>query len=73
VEKHIVKWTYWLGLLCAAVALIIRGLEVMGMYVSDYLPVWVKIGYMSFYKAGLLLLAVSIATATMIGARNQKE
>jgi len=73
VEKHVVKWTYWLGIACAAIALIIRGLQVVGMYVTDYLPLWVRIGYMSFYKAGLLLLAVSIASATTMSARSQKE
>ena len=72
-EKHLVRWTYWLGLACAAFALILRGLQVVGVYVSDYLPIWVKVGYMSLYKAALLLLAVSIASATTMGARAQKE
>ena len=51
----------------------IRGLQVVGMYITDYLPLWVRIGYMSFYKAGLLMLAVSIASATTMSARSQKE
>jgi len=72
-EKHMVKWTYWLGLACAAIALVIRGLQALGLYISDFLPASANIGYMSFYKAGLLLLAVSIATATTMGARSQKE
>lgn len=72
-EKHVVKWTYWAGLACAAIALIIRGLQALGLYVTDFLPAGANIGYMSFYKAGLLFLALSIATATTMGARNQKE
>jgi len=73
VEKHVVKWTYWLGIACAAIALIVRGLQALGVFVTDYLPPGANIGYMSFYKAGLLLLAVSIASATTISARSQKE
>ena len=72
-EKHVVKWTYWLGLACAAIALIIRVLQALGVYVTDLPPPGANIGYMSFYKAGLLLLALSIATATTMGARNHKE
>jgi hypothetical protein len=72
VDKHLVKWSYWLGLACAAIALVIRALQVVGLYISDYLPIWVKIGYMNFYKAAFLLFAVAIATATTISAR-QKE
>jgi hypothetical protein len=52
--------------------LVIRALQVVGLYISDYLPIWVKIGYMNFYKAAFLLFAVAIATATTISAR-QKE
>ena len=67
-----VKWTYWLGLACAAIALVIRCLQVLGFYVSDYLPMWIRIGYMSFYKAAFLLFAVAIATATTMAARSKE-
>ena len=71
-DKQMVKWTYWLGLACAAIALVIRCLQVLGFYVSDYLPMWIRIGYMSFYKAAFLLFAVAIATATTMAARSKE-
>jgi hypothetical protein len=54
------KWTYWLGIACAAMALIIRGFQAIGLYLD--FP-GVNLGYMSFYKASFLLLAVAIATS----------
>jgi len=59
-EKHLAKWTYWLGIACAAMALIIRGFQAIGLYLD--FP-GVNLGYMSFYKASFLLLAVAIATS----------
>lgn len=62
-EKHLAKWTYWLGMACAAFALIIRGFQAIGLYVD--FP-GVNLGYMSFYKASFLLLAVAIATTVTL-------
>jgi hypothetical protein len=53
-----------LGLACAVIALIIRGLHAVGVFL-DFLP-GSNLGYMSFYKASFLLLAVAIATATAL-------
>ncbi len=61
-EKQLAKWSYWLGLACAVMALIIRALNAVGVF-FDFLP-GSNLGYMSFYKASFLLLAVAIATAT---------
>ncbi len=67
-EKQLAKWSYWLGVACAVMALIIRALNAVGVFL-DFLP-GSNLGYMSFYKASFLLLAVSIATATALrGAR----
>lgn len=67
-EKQLAKWSYWLGVACAVIALIIRALNAVGVFL-DFLP-GSNLGYMSFYKASFLLLAVSIATATALrGAR----
>jgi hypothetical protein len=63
VEKHLAKWTYWLGITCAAIALIIRGFQAVGLYLD--LP-GVNLGYMSFYKASFLPLAIAIATTVIL-------
>jgi len=63
VEKYLTKWTYWLGIACAVIALIIRGFQAVGLYLD--FP-GVNLGYMSFYKASFLLLAVAIATTVTL-------
>lgn len=68
-EKHLAKWTYWLGVACAVISLIIRGLNAVGLYVD--FP-GMNLGHMSFYKAAFLLLAVAIATSVTQGTP-QKE
>jgi hypothetical protein len=57
-EKHILRWSYWLGIVSVVVAVVWRvvvalvgRLDVRGL------------DYMTAYKAGLLLLLVAIATA----------
>jgi len=59
-EKHLAMWTYWLGLACALVSLIIRGLNSFGLYADVF---GTNLGHMSFYKASFLFLAVAIATS----------
>lgn len=69
-EKHLAKWTYWAGVACAAIALVIRALNGVGVYVD--FP-GMNLGHMSFYKASLLLLAVAIATSVTMQPKSQKE
>jgi hypothetical protein len=72
VEKHVIKWSYWLGLACVVIAFIMRGLNAVGVVGPDFL--WREnIGAMSFYKAALLFLAVAIATASMMWSQAKKE
>ena len=59
-EKHLAKWTYWLGVACAVISLFIRGMNGFGLY-ADFLGM--NLGHMSFYKASFLLLAIAIATS----------
>ena len=71
-EKQIVKWSYWLGLLSALIALVLRGLNALGLFIPTLVQgrtIW----YMSFYKAALLFLLIAIATANFLWTRSQKE
>jgi len=63
-EKHLAKWTYWLGIACALIAIALRGLNAIGVF-FDF-PPGSDIGSMSFYKASFLLLAVAIATSVAL-------
>ena len=61
-EKQIIKWSYWLGVACAAVAFIWRALSAMGVVrLAQAIP-GVTIWYSSFMKAAVLLLLIAIAT-----------
>lgn len=58
VEKYILRWSYWLGVISVVVALVWRVVDVLvgGFGLRG-------LGYMSAYKAGVLFLLVAVATA----------
>lgn len=69
-EKHLAKWTYWLGVACALISFIEKGLNAVGVF-FEFLP-GSNVGYMSFYKASFLLLALAIATSVTQRAPQEK-
>ena len=67
-EKQIVQVSYWLGL---ASSLIAVGWKVLvALHVSP--DGFRSVTYMSFYKGGLLVLLISIATAGCAWLKSQK-
>jgi hypothetical protein len=62
VKKHINTWTYWLGLVSAVIALVMRGFNAFGVWLPGSVVQGVTVWYMSFYKAALLFLLINIAT-----------
>jgi hypothetical protein len=71
-EKHILHWSYWLGIASFAVALVWRGLNALRIWVPSSSAPVPPIGYTSFYKAGLLFLLVAIATANCAWFNSRK-
>jgi hypothetical protein len=71
-EKHILQWSYWLGLASFAVALVWRGLNFLGFLIPSSLTPGRGIGHVGFYKGGLLFLLVAIATASYAWFKSQK-
>jgi len=69
VKKHIDKWSYWLGVASAAIALVMRTFNAFGVWVPIHVVHGVTIWYMSFYKATFLFLMVNIATSVRIYVR----
>jgi hypothetical protein len=63
VKKHIDKWSYWLGVTSAAIALVLRTCNAFGFWVPIHVVHGVTIWYMSFYKATFLFLVVNMATS----------
>jgi hypothetical protein len=62
VEKHIVKWSYWLGMVSAAIALVMRALNAFGIWLPTAVAQGRTVWYMSFYKGALLFFLITIAT-----------
>jgi hypothetical protein len=69
-EKQIVRWSYWLGLACAAVAIVLRGLIFAGLWhpVTNIQDGW----HMSFFKGAVLLLLISLATSAYAWSEGKK-
>ena len=62
-EKHIIQWSYWLGVVCVVLALVTRALNVLGV-ASLVLGRGNPIGYRSFLDGALLFFLTAIATAS---------
>jgi hypothetical protein len=68
-EKYILRWSYWLGVIIFAVTVVWRALIVaIGKPLG-----FGGLTYMSFYKGALLLLSVAIATACYTWFKTQKQ
>ena len=62
-EKQISVWSYWLGLLSAAVALVLRGLTTVGFRAGFGNAAGGAISYNTFLHGAALLLLLSIASS----------
>ena len=71
-EKHILNWSYWLGLTSGVIALVFRGLNAVGLLLSQVVKQGQTIWYMSFFKGALLFLLIAVATANYSWAHGQK-
>lgn len=72
-EKHVITWSYWLGIACFAIALVWRAANTLGVFLPKSLTQGETIYYMSFYKAGVLFLLVAIATASYAWFNSRKS
>jgi hypothetical protein len=72
-EKHVVRWTYLLGVACVVIALVWRALNVFGWGIPYIMVPGQTLYYMSAYKAAFLLLLTSIATANYAMYRAQSR
>lgn len=60
---YLIRWSFVLGVTCAVVAVVWRGLMTLGYFVPNYIALGRTLYDMSFYKGALLFLVVSIAGA----------
>ena len=71
-EKRIVTWSYWLGMLSVLMALVLRFLNMLGLVRTTIIEQGRTLWYMSFYKGALLFFLVAIATASYASVRGNK-
>ncbi len=71
-EKKILQYSYWFGLLCVVIAIVWRAANAAGFFLWKVLP-GVTVNYMSFFKGALLFLISAIATAAYMTVTKPKE
>jgi hypothetical protein len=71
-EKHIIKWSYWLGSVCAALALIARGLDVLGINTLNFSTKGSEIGYHTFMNGTFFFYLISIAMTNYAEFNSQR-
>jgi len=64
-EKTIARWGFWLGIACVIVAIAWKGGNVFGLW-RALPPTPAQISYWSFFNAGILFFATSIASACRV-------
>lgn len=69
VKPYIHSFSYWLGIVSAVIALVMRTFNAFGVWLPGTVVQGMTIWYMSFYKAAFLFFAINIATAIDIWAR----
>lgn len=69
-DKKIVQYSYWLGLLCVVVAIAWRAAISMG-YWAQVNPSTTGLGYMTFFKGAVLFLLVTMAASANLAANRQ--
>jgi hypothetical protein len=62
-EKHIMRWSYWLGLICVVLAVATRILNSLGLPTVLLQTRGNPLSFRTFLDAATLLLLTSIATA----------
>jgi len=72
-NRMIAQFGYWLGLVCVAITLVMRGSNALGFWMPRYVIPGVAIWYMSFFKGALLFLLVGIAASNyeLLNTRRQ--
>ena len=70
-EKQIVTWSYWLGMVCAVLAILARLFNAAGSNFLDFLTRGNPVGYRSFLDGAVLLFLIAIASATYSLQKNR--
>jgi hypothetical protein len=65
--KQITQWGYWLGAVCALLALLARACNALGIhFLLSFTTRGNPIDYRTFFDGAILLFVISIATAKYV-------
>jgi hypothetical protein len=67
VEKHIIRTSFWLGSICAVLAVVARALDVLGINTLNFSTRGSEIGYHTFMDGTFFFYLISIAMTTYAG------
>ena len=71
--KQIIKLSYWLGAVCAVLALVARTTNALGIHFLSYTTRGSTIDYRSFLDGAIFLFVISIATANYVGLNSRER
>ncbi|MGA9134992.1 MAG: hypothetical protein ACLPZY_21300 [Terracidiphilus sp.] len=73
-EKQLATVAYWLGILCTVIALITRGLALVGVFAFTSTAVAGRnpISYRTFLEGAVLFFVMAIASAVIALAKEKK-
>ena len=70
-EKKILQYSYWLGLLCVVMAVAWRAATVLGYFTTPITQGGYLLTYNSFLKGALLFLLTTMATGAYLAGNRQ--
>jgi hypothetical protein len=68
-EKNVIKWSYWLGVICSVIAVLTRACGLIGLNPSAFPHIGSEIVYQRFVDRAFFFFIISIATATYMRSR----
>ena len=72
-KQHIIRYSYWLGVLSVLLALLLRGLDILGVSLATIPTRGTAIGYRTFLDSSQLFFLTAIATASYVWFKSQKH
>lgn len=70
-EKQISQYSYWLGLVCVVLCVILRVLAIFGVSLRLGIGTGLAVSYLTFFRGAEMLLLLTIATNTLSWAKPQ--
>jgi hypothetical protein len=71
-KKHIIRYSFWLGVLSVLLALLTRALNILGVSLSTISTRGAPIAYRTFLDGAQLFFLTAIATASYVWFKAQK-